>query len=99
MSAGRRTTETVADREKAMESAVLTERSTPAHTRTDNTPLEAMLQRARALKSLNTGEVAENVERSCGRGLFLMRCYSKWMRFIERGNRLTLGVVGQGAQS
>ena len=29
MSAGRRTTETVADREKAMESAVLTEGSTP----------------------------------------------------------------------
>jgi serine/threonine-protein kinase RsbW len=32
----------------------------------------------------------ENVERSCGRGLFLMRFYSTWLRFNERGNRLTL---------
>jgi serine/threonine-protein kinase RsbW len=32
----------------------------------------------------------ENLERSCGRGLFLMRYYSTWVRYNERGNRLTL---------
>jgi serine/threonine-protein kinase RsbW len=32
----------------------------------------------------------ENVERCCGRGLFLMRFYSTWLRFNKRGNRITL---------
>jgi len=32
----------------------------------------------------------ENLERSCGRGVFLMRHYMTWVRFNERGNRVTL---------
>jgi serine/threonine-protein kinase RsbW len=32
----------------------------------------------------------ENLERSSGRGILLMRYYSTWMRFNERGNRVTL---------
>jgi serine/threonine-protein kinase RsbW len=32
----------------------------------------------------------ENLERSSGRGLHLMRCYMDWLRFNDRGNRLTL---------
>jgi serine/threonine-protein kinase RsbW len=30
----------------------------------------------------------ENLERPSGRGLFLMRCYTSWMRFNKRGNRV-----------
>jgi serine/threonine-protein kinase RsbW len=30
----------------------------------------------------------ENLERPSGRGLFLMRCYTNWMRFNKRGNRV-----------
>jgi serine/threonine-protein kinase RsbW len=33
----------------------------------------------------------ENLERPCGRGVFLIRCYTSWMRYNERGNCLTLG--------
>jgi serine/threonine-protein kinase RsbW len=33
----------------------------------------------------------ENLERSCGRGVFLMRQYMTWVEFNERGNRVTLG--------
>jgi serine/threonine-protein kinase RsbW len=32
----------------------------------------------------------ENLERSCGRGLLLMRHYTTWVRFNDRGNRVTL---------
>ena len=32
----------------------------------------------------------ENVERPCGRGLLLMRHYMTWVRFNDRGNRVTL---------
>jgi serine/threonine-protein kinase RsbW len=32
----------------------------------------------------------ENLERACGRGLFLMRAYMTWVRYNERGNRVTL---------
>jgi serine/threonine-protein kinase RsbW len=32
----------------------------------------------------------ENLERPCGRGLYLMRCYTTWLRFNERGNRITM---------
>jgi serine/threonine-protein kinase RsbW len=32
----------------------------------------------------------ENLERPSGRGLFLMRCYTDWMRFNKRGNRVAL---------
>ena len=32
----------------------------------------------------------ENVERACGRGLLLMRHYTTWVRFNDRGNRVTL---------
>jgi serine/threonine-protein kinase RsbW len=32
----------------------------------------------------------ENLERSCGRGLLLMRCYTTWLSYNERGNRVTL---------
>jgi serine/threonine-protein kinase RsbW len=32
----------------------------------------------------------ENLDRPCGRGLLLMRCYTTWMRFNDRGNRVTL---------
>jgi serine/threonine-protein kinase RsbW len=32
----------------------------------------------------------ENLERACGRGLFLMRFYMTWVRHSERGNRVTL---------
>jgi len=32
----------------------------------------------------------ENLERSCGRGLLLMRHYLTWVRYDGRGNRVTL---------
>jgi serine/threonine-protein kinase RsbW len=32
----------------------------------------------------------ENLERPSGRGLFLMRTYTTWMRFNKRGNQVTL---------
>jgi serine/threonine-protein kinase RsbW len=32
----------------------------------------------------------ENLERSSGRGLFLMRSYMTWIRYNERGNRVAL---------
>ena len=32
----------------------------------------------------------ENLERSCGRGLLLMRHYSTWLRYHGRGNRLSI---------
>ncbi len=32
----------------------------------------------------------ENLERSSGRGLFLMRAYMTWVRYSERGNAVTL---------
>lgn len=32
----------------------------------------------------------ENLERSCGRGLHLMRCYVSWIRYNGRGNHVTL---------
>ena len=32
----------------------------------------------------------ENLERPSGRGLFLIRYYMTWVRFNERGNRLTM---------
>jgi serine/threonine-protein kinase RsbW len=32
----------------------------------------------------------ENRERPCGRGVFLMRIYSTWISFNDRGNRVTL---------
>jgi serine/threonine-protein kinase RsbW len=32
----------------------------------------------------------ENLERTCGRGVYLMRCYMTWVRYNERGNRVTL---------
>jgi serine/threonine-protein kinase RsbW len=34
--------------------------------------------------------VAENLERSCGRGVFLMRHYMSAVRFNRRGNRVTM---------
>jgi len=33
---------------------------------------------------------SENLDRPCGRGLFLMRHYSTWLRFNERGNCVML---------
>ncbi|HEV3258153.1 MAG TPA: ATP-binding protein [Gemmataceae bacterium] len=33
---------------------------------------------------------AENLERSCGRGLFLMRAYMTWIRYNASGNCVTL---------
>jgi len=33
----------------------------------------------------------ENLERTSGRGLFLMRAYMSWVRYNERGNRVSLG--------
>jgi serine/threonine-protein kinase RsbW len=33
---------------------------------------------------------SENLERSCGRGLLLMRHYMTWVRFNETGNRVTM---------
>jgi serine/threonine-protein kinase RsbW len=33
---------------------------------------------------------AENLERPCGRGVFLMRCYMTWVHFNERGNAVTM---------
>lgn len=33
---------------------------------------------------------AENLERSCGRGLLLMRHYMTWVSFNETGNRVTM---------
>jgi serine/threonine-protein kinase RsbW len=32
----------------------------------------------------------ENRERSCGRGVFLMRHYMSWVRYNRRGNRVTM---------
>jgi serine/threonine-protein kinase RsbW len=32
----------------------------------------------------------ENLERTCGRGLFLMRTYMTWVRYSERGNCVTM---------
>jgi serine/threonine-protein kinase RsbW len=32
----------------------------------------------------------ENLERSCGRGLLLMRSYMTWVRFNRTGNRVTM---------
>jgi serine/threonine-protein kinase RsbW len=32
----------------------------------------------------------ENLERSCGRGVYLMRHYMTWLRYNDRGNRVTL---------
>jgi serine/threonine-protein kinase RsbW len=32
----------------------------------------------------------ENLDRSCGRGLLLMRHYATWLRYHGRGNRLSL---------
>src|SRR5262245_10251706 len=32
----------------------------------------------------------ENLERSSGRGIYLMRCYLTWLRYNDRGNRVTL---------
>jgi serine/threonine-protein kinase RsbW len=32
----------------------------------------------------------ENLERPCGRGVFLMRIYATWMSFNQPGNRVTL---------
>ena len=32
----------------------------------------------------------ENLDRSCGRGLLLMRSYTTWMRYSPRGNCVTL---------
>jgi serine/threonine-protein kinase RsbW len=32
----------------------------------------------------------ENLERSCGRGLLLMRTYMSWVRYNCRGNRVTM---------
>jgi len=32
----------------------------------------------------------ENLERACGRGVFLMRHYMTWVRFNDRGNCVTL---------
>ena len=40
--------------------------------------------------SIPDPRLPENVERTCGRGLFLMRHYSTWLRFNDRGNRVTL---------
>jgi serine/threonine-protein kinase RsbW len=39
----------------------------------------------------------ENLERSCGRGLFLMRAYMTCVRFNESGNRVTLCKKRSGA--
>ncbi|MBM4067505.1 MAG: ATP-binding protein [Planctomycetes bacterium] len=33
----------------------------------------------------------ENLERPSGRGVFLIRHYMTWVKFNDRGNRLTLG--------
>jgi serine/threonine-protein kinase RsbW len=33
---------------------------------------------------------AENLERPCGRGVFLMRCYMTWVQFNERGNAVKM---------
>ena len=33
---------------------------------------------------------AENLGRSCGRGLLLMRHYMSWVRYNRRGNRVTM---------
>jgi len=33
----------------------------------------------------------ENMERSCGRGVFLIRHYMSWVRYNDRGNRVTMG--------
>jgi len=32
----------------------------------------------------------ENLERACGRGVFLMRHYMTWVKYNECGNRVTL---------
>lgn len=32
----------------------------------------------------------ENLERPCGRGVFLMEHYMTWVRYNDRGNRVTL---------
>jgi serine/threonine-protein kinase RsbW len=32
----------------------------------------------------------ENLERPCGRGLLLMQSYMTWVRFNDRGNRVTM---------
>jgi serine/threonine-protein kinase RsbW len=34
--------------------------------------------------------IPENLERPSGRGLFLMRHYTNWLRYNDRGNRLLL---------
>jgi serine/threonine-protein kinase RsbW len=34
--------------------------------------------------------VVQNLERSCGRGLLLMRTYLTWVRYNDRGNAVTL---------
>jgi serine/threonine-protein kinase RsbW len=33
----------------------------------------------------------ENMERSCGRGVFLIRHYMTWVRYNDRGNCVTMG--------
>lgn len=33
---------------------------------------------------------AENLERPCGRGLLLIRSYATWVRYNDRGNRVTV---------
>jgi serine/threonine-protein kinase RsbW len=40
---------------------------------------------------------AENLERSSGRGLLLMRNYMTWVRYNERGNRVTMCRQHSGA--
>jgi serine/threonine-protein kinase RsbW len=32
----------------------------------------------------------DNLERTSGRGLFLMRCYCTWVQYNDKGNRVTL---------
>jgi serine/threonine-protein kinase RsbW len=36
----------------------------------------------------------ENLDRPCGRGLFLMKRYTSWLYYHGRGNRLTLCKLG-----
>jgi serine/threonine-protein kinase RsbW len=33
---------------------------------------------------------ADNLEIASGRGLFLMRCYTTWLRYNDRGNKVTM---------
>ena len=42
------------------------------------------------LSSLPDPTAPENLERTCGRGIFLMHAYTTWIRYNERGNCVTL---------